>query len=520
MIFAATSFLVTCAAIQAVRSQPAETSKPILISASAPSKAISKVCDGLRTAGLFTCAETWDSGAIGYSSQDGIASVQAALQGEVDDWTVAEDSPLMASAYDYVVDATPRSFAGRFSFENSIGLFAVTDTLSDSKRKQNTAATLRTSRRSMRTPSRVNIAGSALSRSATSAKPIDNGVTSNIAVEDLRIADDFSQGNSTSRTLVVQHGTTDLGSLSAYAGGCLRACRSPTNFFFAAPGSNVTVYVIDTPVADHVQFKQVQTGESRLAVEEYLSPSARNATGNCARDLGTHAAAAVGGFEFGSAKDVDIVSVGVRPGCGGQARVSDLLAGLDWIYNHYNSSIHPDSAVALLPFVISAHDPAAELVKRSIERLVSVGVSFAVAAGDTHEDACQYVPANMESVVTVGGALVSDGSDSAKPWAWSNFDKCVDIFAPAVDVRSASPECFECTASLSRTGTAAARVAGIMTQFVQTNTNASSSDVKRAVLGGGTNQLIQNPQFPYRRTTRLVAQSLLNLSVFEVRGVV
>jgi hypothetical protein len=483
---------------------------------------VNSTCDKLHAAGIFTCTSRWESGAVGDIADESIDRVRSAMDKEKGEWVVAQDSELVIPLYDYSADPTPRSFTGRFSFENSIGLFAVTNTLAD-KRNRNVASTLRTPRRSLRTPSRVNVVGSALGAKASNASRSDEGVTSNIPLDQLRIADDFSQGNATSRTLVVQHRTPDLGSLSAYAGGCQRACRDSTNFYFAASGSNVTIYVIDTPVADHVQFKQVQTGESRLVVEEYLSPSAADATADgatCVRDLGTHVAAAAAGFEFGTAKDADIVSVGVRPGCGGTARVSDLLAGLDWIHAHHSANVAPDSAVAIIPYVISAQDPASEALKRSIDSLVASGVSFAVAAGDLHQDACGFVPANMDNVITVGGVEVDESSVSARPWAWSNFDKCVDVFAPAVRVRSASPECFECTASLSRTGTAAARVAGIMAQFIQTNTNASGADVKTAILEGATRQLIQNPQFPYRQTTRSVAQSLLNLDVFEVRDVV
>ena len=497
----------------------------MLVSTPSMTGNVTSACERLGATGVYECASTWASGAVGYATVDSVRAMEEALAAEGGDFVVAPDAVLVAPVYDYVVDPTPRSFAGSFSFEKSVPLFRANETLAERSRPR-LAATLRTPRRSSRTPSTVNVAGSALklpkngpNGTATRYRDGGRGVTSAVPLDSLRIADDFTQGKSTSQTLVVQHDTMDLGVLSAYAGGCLRACRTISNFYFAAPGSNVTIYVIDTPVADHVQFKQVQTGESRLDIREFVSPSASEGTDACTRDLGTHAAAAAVGYEFGTAKDADVVSVGVRAGCGGTGYVSDVLAGLDWILAHHGDGEDVESAIAVFPYTISTDEPASALVARRIEDLVARRVSFAVAAGDTHVDACKFVPANMQSVVTVGGVRVSDDSTSARPWAWTNFNRCVDIFAPAVSIRSASPECFECTSVVSRTANAAARVAGVMAQFIQTNVNASSSDVKAAIMAGATEQLMQNPQFPFRSTTRAVLQSLLDLDIFEVRDV-
>lgn len=479
---------------------------------------VKSLCDKLNTSEIFACADRWDSGASGHIAQTDVQKLQAALESESERWLVARDSDLLGRVYDVVFDDTPRSFDGYFSFEDSIALFE--QPASPQRASRAIASTLRTPKRSDRASSTVTISGSKLSRKALeSARASGEGVTSSVPLEDLRIADNFVQGNSTSRTLVVQHATPELGVLSAFAGGCLRPCRTANNFYFASAGSNVTVYVVDTPIADHVQFKQVQTGESRLVVEEFVSPSAKDVAGPCSRDLGTHLGAAVGGFEFGSAKDVDLVSVGVVPGCGGTAKASDLLAGLDWMRAHYLDNVHPDSAVALISPYISSQDPASEAIAKSVQLLDNMGIAFAAAAGDLHQNACGYVPPNMPNVLTVGGVSVDQDTLSAKPWAWSNFGKCVDVFAPSMNIRSASPACFECTSTQSRTATAASRVAGLMAQYVQSQTNASSAIINDAVLQASTQQMIREQQFPFRQTTRNVAQSLLSLSVFEVRDV-
>ena len=252
------------------------------------------------------------------------------------------------------------------------------------------------------------------------------------------------------------------------------------------------------------------------------SGGSTSTSSDCVNDFGTHASGMVAGYEFGTAKDADIVSVGVQAGCDEPARVSDLLSGLSWIKAHHsnaNDTQTPSTAIALLPYNVDAGDPAADSIKQSIDRLTADGVLFAVAAGDAHRTACSFVPANMPNVITVGGIDVEEGAQSATPWAWTNFDSCVDILAPAVKIRSASPSCFECTAVMSRTANAAASVAGVMASFVQSTPDADFSQVRQAVVAGSTLQLVQNPQFPYQRTTRRVLQTLLSLSVFEVKDV-
>ena len=62
---------------------------------------------------------------------------------------------------------------------------------------------------------------------------------------------------------------------------------------------------------------------------------------------------------------------------------------------------------------------------------VKGGIHFAVAAGNDNADACKYSPAAAELPVTVGASALDDSRAY-----FSNYGKCVDIFAPGLNIQS------------------------------------------------------------------------------------
>jgi hypothetical protein len=65
-------------------------------------------------------------------------------------------------------------------------------------------------------------------------------------------------------------------------------------------------------VADHEEFQDMKTGESRLGADRHYSAAAQIYEGQaCAADHGTHVASLAAGFESGAGKGATIVS-GVR----------------------------------------------------------------------------------------------------------------------------------------------------------------------------------------------------------------
>ena len=67
----------------------------------------------------------------------------------------------------------------------------------------------------------------------------------------------------------------------------------------------------------------------------------------------------------------------------------------------------------------------------AVNRAVKAGLHFAVAAGNDNRDACSYSPAAAENAITVGASTIGD-----QRAYFSNFGKCVDIFAPGLNILS------------------------------------------------------------------------------------
>ncbi|KAI9304999.1 peptidase S8/S53 domain-containing protein [Cunninghamella echinulata] len=98
-----------------------------------------------------------------------------------------------------------------------------------------------------------------------------------------------------------------------------------------------------------------------------------------------------------------------------------------------------------------------QIANDAVEQIVQLGIHVTVAAGNYGEDGCLYSPGSAEGVITVGAI---DQSDTIA--YYSNFGKCVDIFAPGTDITSISNEGKTSTKTLTGTSMAAPHVTGAM----------------------------------------------------------
>ena len=478
-------------------------------------KDLSQLCDALHQYGIFTCTEVWQDGAAG-TLFPGVADLEASLQLTAEnlgimglsniDWVVIKDRQMFNPSTGRVVSNIPKPYLGYFSFEENIVLFRDEQDIRESA-----------------------YGSSALDQER--ASNLINGTVQDQSLGELVRASDMSgstgqgqevtaQSRSQEVNVMVQHDApVALGALSTYAGGCKRKCRSDANYYYSATGMGVDIYVVDGVVKDHMQFKDIETGESRLSRDRFLSKSARNSDPDCAGEHGTHVAGIAAGFEYGSSKAATIVSVAVQPGCGQGGSSSELVEGLDWILRRHRSQRKQRPAVVTMSLIMDAGSDAANLVEEKVEQLLANDIVVVVAAGNYHSDACDFSPANSPGVITVGGASVFEGSERALPWSWSNFGQCVDLFAPAVDVESAFPACFECTAMYSGTSQATPHVTGLVAQYLSTSPTASPEQVRSTILASATDQLLETFRYPYEETPNLFSQSFVDLQVRKVRVV-
>ena len=105
----------------------------------------------------------------------------------------------------------------------------------------------------------------------------------------------------------------------------------------------------------------------------------------------------------------------------------------------------------------------------AVNAAVDSGLHFAVAAGNDNQDACNYSPAAAEKAVTVGASSLAD----ARAY-FSNHGKCVDIFAPGLNILSTWIGSKYATNTISGTSMASPHVCGLLSYFLSLSPGSDS----------------------------------------------
>ncbi|MDQ1060223.1 subtilisin family serine protease [Arthrobacter globiformis] len=245
-----------------------------------------------------------------------------------------------------------------------------------------------------------------------------------------------------------------------------RALPLSGTYTSASSGAGVSAYVIDSGVLSaHAEFGGRVT-QGWTAISDGLG------TGDC-NGHGTHVAGTIAGKTYGVAKAATVVPVRVLD-CSGSGFNSDVIAGLEWIASNHQAGT---PAVANL----SLGSPASAMVDAAVQGIINDGVTAVVAAGNSAADACNSSPAR------VAGALTVAASDSAdKQAAFSNYGSCVDLYAPGVGIKSASPSSTTATALMSGTSMASPHVAGAAAVMLSRSPGLLPADVATKLLSAAT----------------------------------
>ncbi|KAK2155399.1 hypothetical protein LSH36_241g02020 [Paralvinella palmiformis] len=177
---------------------------------------------------------------------------------------------------------------------------------------------------------------------------------------------------------------------------------------------------------------------------------------------GTHVAGTIGAATYGVAKESFIIAVKVLNALG-LGSASGLISGLEWLVNDYNRRGKPHSVVNLsLGF-----NGISESVDDAVQAVVDAGIPVVVAAGNSNADACGVTPAHISDVITVGAHNVKDTTAD-----FSNWGRCLDIWAPGKDILSITPLF---PRVLSGTSMASPHVAGVIARYLGSMTSTKPS---------------------------------------------
>jgi len=229
-------------------------------------------------------------------------------------------------------------------------------------------------------------------------------------------------------------------------------------------GAGVHAFIIDTGIrTGHSEF----TGRTLAG---FTAVADGNGTNDC-NGHGTHVAGTVGGTTWGVAKGVTLIPVRVLD-CSGSGSISGVIAGIDWVAN---SPLRPAVANMSLGGSLSSS------LNTAVANAVADGVTMVVAAGNENQDACKTSPASTPSAITVGATSSADARAS-----FSNFGKCVDIFAPGVGITSSWNTGDDATNSISGTSMATPHVAGAAALALEANPAASPLAVSNFLVANAT----------------------------------
>lgn len=246
-------------------------------------------------------------------------------------------------------------------------------------------------------------------------------------------------------------------------------------------GKGVHVYVADTGIlTTHTEFQGRAFPFAELAVAA-LGGECSTADTWCARDKhghGSHCAGTVGGKTFGVAPESTLHALKVLSD-EGSAPTSWIISGMDLVRTKGEKP-------AVLSMSLGGKGGSQAYIE-AVDLLVSDGVVVVVAAGNEDRDSCGYSPAGIASAITVGSTTRSD-----KRSTFSNWGRCVDIYAPGSDILSVGIASVNAKDTMSGTSMACPHVAGAAALLLSEDDNMTVGAVLASLQKTASTNYIPN----------------------------
>lgn len=252
-----------------------------------------------------------------------------------------------------------------------------------------------------------------------------------------------------------------------------RNLPTDASYTFDNGGAGVHAYVLDTGIrTTHTEFG----GRATFEIDFIGDGRHMENNGDC-QGHGTHVAGTLGSATYGVAKAVDLHAVRVL-GCTGSGSRSGVIAGVDWVTGN-----HIGPAVANM----SLGGPFGQTLNDAVTNSILAGVTYAIAAGNQDTDACTRSAASTPDALTVGATNDTDTRPN-----FSNFGTCLDLFAPGVNITSATKDSDTSTGEKSGTSMATPHVAGVAALYLADDPTRTAAIVIAAIVANATAGVVNN----------------------------
>ena len=244
-------------------------------------------------------------------------------------------------------------------------------------------------------------------------------------------------------------------------------------------GNGVKVFVFDTGImSNHEEFGTGRVTCGFNAIAEEVCDDLKG--------HGTHVAATVGGKTYGLARKVSLVNIKVLDKTGGGV-VSNVVKGLEYVVSQ--KLLFPATPMII---GLSLGSNYSATFNDAVTRCVDAGIMVVVASGNEQVDACTTSPSSAEKAITVGAI----DTTLLRP-LWSNYGDCVNLYAPAVAILSATYDARDRKKTAYRSGTSMAvpHVVGVIAMYLEWNPRLTPDEMNEYLETDSTYGILLNLDF-------------------------
>eukprot|EP01084_Bolivina_argentea_P124891 221329_1 len=258
------------------------------------------------------------------------------------------------------------------------------------------------------------------------------------------------------------------------------------NYFYpnTSIDNGVDLFIIDSGVlGNHVEFYDEQVVHMQGNGPAMFKPYGNDSYMTWYADHGTHVAGIAGGINYGASKGLTIYDyrVCVYPAQSTNFDSQRCYASLffEAFDGIMDQLINNKGRRGVINISIGGARIVFTIYGYYFDTITTLGGIIVIAAGNDNQDACVTEPAYLRSAITVGAY-----NSTRQKADFSNYGKCVDIWAPGVGIWSsvvACPGCDACGTCIGHkdgTSMAAPLITGMIANVLYVNPTLTFSQIK------------------------------------------